>query len=73
MHCWRCQRIVLVPEVAPPNDGAAHPQSVTVDVTCGCGAVYMITTVRKPNRVKVEHEPKSEAEVERGRLWRNED
>lgn len=74
MHCWDCNRVLPVPErTLPTEPGDKYSQSATVDISCGCGAIYMITTVRKPNRVQAPRPMQTEAEIERGRLWRNED
>lgn len=81
MRCWDCKSVVILPEVIDGKPGEAgqlraglstpgpHPQVVTQEVRCGCGAHYQLTMARKPGFVKVKRAEPSEQERERRRTW----
>lgn len=64
IRCWECDKIIVTPDTINGEKGVAGiiraggvdralvPQTVTIELTCTCGAQYTLTTSRKPGRAK---------------------
>jgi hypothetical protein len=74
MRCWRCAHIVIVPErlISDREPPRPSPQTYTEEVSCNCGAHYMITTTRLPDRVRRPGPQRTEEDIDRGKLWKGE-
>ena len=69
MHCYKCHRLVVVPEPKPvPVDCFS-----AVTVHCNCGAKYVITTQRVESVAMPKPPAKDELDVEHDKLWKGQD
>ena len=69
IRCWKCKRMIVVgePQPAPDTDRSEN------HLMCNCGERYLMLVVRIGKATPKPVVEVSEFEVEKARLWRNED
>lgn len=79
MRCWDCDKLIVVPEAShevttgPERIRSRRPQVLTIEVTCNCGTRYQQVTSKLPGKANKPRPEQSDADKEKGRLWRGED
>lgn len=69
IRCWKCKRMVVVAEPQPaPGTGRSESH-----LMCNCGERYLLVVVQIGRAQPKPVNEVSEFEVEKARLWRNED